>query len=84
MKDNYGDYGTYEKTIHIVAEENTPPIAKFKVFNQKQPQRPKWYMNLDSVKIFQALNNLQMDGMWGPACAKKWSDPTVREQWKKK
>ena len=83
VKDAYGDYGTFEKTIHIAPEENTPPTAKFKVLNQKQPRRPKWYMNADSVKIFQAYNNLKIDGVWGPACSKKWSDPTVRDQWKK-
>ena len=41
-------------------------------------------MNNDSVMIFQALNQLEVDGQWGPASAEKWSDPRIRRAWENK
>ena len=66
VTDNYGDSSTETQIIVIDPEPNTAPSAVIEVSKGPEPQDP-FDGDVEKIKAFQSENELEPDGLWGPA-----------------
>ena len=74
VTDSYGESTSNSQTVVIAEEPNVAPKASFSIKNESKgvyfDNGPSWQAIPDSVKVFQAINKLTADGLWGPASQK--------------